>query len=304
MDSQNLLAFIILAIVITGIFGNFISIIIFSRAHMRALPVNILLCALSTVDLALLLLSIPVFVIPGLEPWLNVSVLYEYYAYMLKFVYPINLIMQTCSIYIMVLITMERWSAVCKPLQVRIWCTAKKSRNAVFIIFLCAILYNIPRFFEYTIETADNGNVIYARNLRDPHLYPYYMIGYFTTCYLITHFIVPFGIIIVMNLNVCWTMFAMSRIRSDLTHQQQRENSTTIMLLVVTILFASCNLLPFVLNLIECIIPDFFTNSNTTKLAYQLNDISNLLVILNSAITFIIYFIFSEKYRKTLQMLR
>lgn len=37
---------------------------------MRALPVNILLCALSTVDLALLLLSIPVFVIPGLEPWL------------------------------------------------------------------------------------------------------------------------------------------------------------------------------------------------------------------------------------------
>lgn len=85
--------------------------------------------------------------------------------------------------------------------------------------------------------------------------------------------------------------------------QQQHEKSTTILLLVMTILFAVCNTLTFILNLIEWARPDFFSNPETMRLGYQLNDTANLLVILHSATTFIIYYTFSANYRKTLLLI-
>lgn len=70
------------------------------------------------------------------------------------------------------------------------------------------------------------------------------------------------------------------------------------MLLLVTLIFALCNTLPFLLNLAECFKPDLFEAESTSWIAYQLNDLSNLLVVFNSATTFIIYLAFSAKYRQ------
>ncbi|CAJ0939747.1 unnamed protein product, partial [Mesorhabditis belari] len=296
MDSQQLMATAILVIVIIGCLGNILSFTLFSRPHMRASSVNVLLCALSFVDFTMLFLMIPCFVLPGFSIWETNEGHLTYMAYILKFVYPVNLIMQTCSIYIMVMITMERWTAVCRPLQVRIWCTPKKSRIAILVIFLCSVAYNAIRFFEYSIKENETG-VIYERYLRDER---WYMLGYFTGLYLLTHFLVPFSILAVMNGHVIVTMWRHRSQRQLLTRQQRREQSTTIMLLVVTGMFAFCNTLPFLMNLVECAMPDLFSHPSTAGLAYQLNDLTNLLVALNSGTTFLVYAIFSEKYRQTI----
>lgn len=73
-----------------------------------------------------------------------------------------------------------------------------------------------------------------------------------------------------------------------------------MMLMIVTVVFAACNTLPFILNFIESAKPDFFIDNDTKTLAYHLNDMSNLLVVLNSATTSLIYFAFSQKYRDIL----
>ncbi|CAJ0582099.1 unnamed protein product, partial [Mesorhabditis spiculigera] len=271
---------------------------------MRASSVNLLLCALTFVDFTLLFITVPTFVVPNLWSWIfeDPNKFTTYMALVLKFVYPMSLIMQTCSVYIMVMITMERWTAVCRPLQVRIWCTPSKSRMALLVIFLCSVGYNVIRFFEYSIESTETG-IEYSRNLRDSAEHPWYMMGYFTGLYLCTHFLVPFSIMAVMNGHVIVTMWSHRSQREMLTRQQRREQSTTIMLLVVTGMFAFCNTLPFLLNLIECVYRDLFSDPATKDIAYLLNDLSNFLVVLNSATTFIIYTIFSEKYRQTMSFI-
>jgi hypothetical protein len=69
------------------------------------------------------------------------------------------------------------------------------------------------------------------------------------------------------------------------------------MLMIVTVVFAVCNFLPFMINFIESAKPDFFEDEDTKTIAYQMNDVGNLLVVINSATTGIIYCAFSQKYR-------
>ncbi|KAJ1366745.1 hypothetical protein KIN20_027498 [Parelaphostrongylus tenuis] len=299
MDSQQWMACAILLLVIIGSFGNALSFVLFSRPHMKCSSVNVLLCALSFIDFSLLLLSIPTFVIPNLDLWTSHQSAVTFLAYVLKLIYPVNLIMQTCSVYTMVVITFERWTAVCRPLQVRVWCTPKKSRLAVMCIFVSAVLYNFARFFEYRLIHTPDG-AIYERWLRDPTNYRGYYVGYYTILYILTHFLIPFTIMAVLNGSIIVAMWQGRQMRQMLTRQQQREQSTTVMLLIVTIVFAVCNTLPFLLNVAESVFPDLFVDPRTANIAFTINDLSNLLVVLNSATTFIVYFIFSEKYRQTL----
>ncbi|CAJ0588612.1 unnamed protein product [Cylicocyclus nassatus] len=299
MDSQQWMACVILSLAIIGCFGNALSFILFSRPHMRCSSVNILLCALSFIDFSLLLLCIPTFVIPNLDLWSSLQSQTTYLAYVLNIFYPVNLTMQTCSVYTMVMITFERWTAVCRPLQVRVWCTPKKSRIAIICIFISAAMYNFARFFEYRLIHTPDG-AIYEKWLRDPENYRVYYVGYYTILYLLTHFLLPFTTMAVLNGSVILTMWRGRQMRQMLTRQQQREQSTTVMLLIVTIVFAVCNTLPFLLNVVESVFPDLFVDPRTSHIAYTINDLSNLLVVLNSATTFIVYFMFSEKYRQTL----
>ncbi|CAI5451937.1 unnamed protein product [Caenorhabditis angaria] len=300
MESQQWMACAILAIVFIGIFGNILSFVLFSRPHMRSSSVNVLLCALSFFDCSLLIFSIPIFVVPNIDILESEQQHVQYMAYVLKLLYPTNLMMQTCSVYVMVMITLERWIAVCRPLQVRVWCTPKKSRNAILVIMISAFAYNFIRFFEYRFDYTEEGGAVYEIWLRDPAEHRWYYVGYYTILYIVTHFLVPFTVMAFANGHVIVAMCKVSKTRQMLTRQQRREQSTTVMLLIVTFIFALCNTLPFILNVTESIFPSLFTDESTRNLAYWLNDLSNLLVILNSATTFIVYFIFSEKYRQTL----
>lgn len=69
MDQDSLqqwLASATLLIVVVGCLGNLLSLVLFLR---HSSSVNTLLAALSAVDLCLLLLAVPVFVLPALDIW-------------------------------------------------------------------------------------------------------------------------------------------------------------------------------------------------------------------------------------------
>lgn len=167
------------------------------------------------------------------------------------------------------------------------------------------------------------GSVGYLPWLRSERLYfVFYHIG----LYLVTHFLGPFVIITVLNFLILMTMKKSRTLRARLMPNTQESPSaassngallrssipsapsskkrrvktkTTQMIVVVTAMFLICNTLPFVLNIWEAVMPQVFTSDdqNLQSVAYMLVDLSNTLVVFNSASTFLLYVAYCKKYR-------
>lgn len=74
-----------------------------------------------------------------------------------------------------------------------------------------------------------------------------------------------------------------------LSRLQKKELSLAVMLLVVVVVFFFCNVLAFILNVLELF--HIFVN--------ELTILNNFLVTVNSSVNFIIYCIFGQKFRRS-----
>ncbi len=177
----------------------------------------------------------------------------------------------------------------------------KVSRSVLITVIGTAIGYNLIRFWEFDIDPSSPSG--YSPNLKNTTAYPAYSTVYCVFLYLMTHFLIPFLLLLSLNCHVVWTILQAHRKRADISRAEKGEHRTSIMMIVVILIFVVCNTLPLVLNFVEnFVFPDFFRNTNTFLIAYSLNDLSNLLIALNSATSFIIYSIFSQRYRKYLKL--
>jgi hypothetical protein len=103
--------------------------------------------------------------------------------------------------------------------------------------------------------------------------HPVYMYAYFMCAYLITHYLVPFTCIAVLNTHAAMRIYHMRTARRQLTRQERGEQRTTLMMFVVLVSFALCNTLPLVMNLFETTHPQLFFNRQTVLAAYIMNDV-------------------------------
>lgn len=92
-----------------------------------------------------------------------------------------------------------------------------------------------------------------------------------------------------------YTLMQQERSKGD----QKQQRQTTRMIVVVTAVFAFCNALPLVLNVWEALDPFLFVDDTTKRMvAFFMLDISNVLVVFNSTINFMIYWIYCRQYRR------
>lgn len=284
---------ITLALCLIGIYGNIISIVIFAQPMMRS-SINILLTGLSSIDLGILILAIPVFVIPGFDAYKPAGhiVPWDYvYAIILRFVYPLIMIAQTSSVWTFVIISVERYLAVCYPLNVNKLMTASRAKWSQLLIVISSVVYNIIRFWEYQPSPKEPFYESYLRNNHE------YFLIYSTILYLASHFVLPFTVILLLNIKMVKAINEAHRERRRLNPHQSQEYRTAQMIIVVTTMFGVCNTLAFVLNIWEAYQRDLFSTANHRFLAYLILDISNILILLNSASTFVIYLLYCNRYR-------
>lgn len=103
-----------------GILGNSLSLIILSRPQMRS-SINYLLIALARCDIILIITSMFLFGFHSIFPFLGGMFWFRYshnvYSRILKYLFTLAVIAQTTNCYLTLLVSLERYVAVCHPLR-------------------------------------------------------------------------------------------------------------------------------------------------------------------------------------------
>lgn len=186
-----------------GILGNIISMIILSRPQMRS-SINYLLIGLARIDIALILTSILLFGLTGIYPYTGAMFTYYFYVYphIVPVVYPLASMVQTASVYLTLTVSLERFVAVCHPLRARSLCTCGRAKLYVVGIMIFSVVYNLPKFFEATIQSEwypDENITVYCVKPTEFRQNDLYVRIYIHWCYLIFIYLLPFISLAILN---------------------------------------------------------------------------------------------------------
>ena len=128
-----------------GLIGNIAAIFDFSKSRKFQKNFYTFMLYLQLFDLVYIIVSILIFVMP------KISISYRLdgpWHYIVPWAIPFGQISLTGSVYFTMIITIERYLTVCKPFYMvsRDW----RAEPIVFGVILFAIIYNMPKFFEFS----------------------------------------------------------------------------------------------------------------------------------------------------------
>ncbi|KAH3833762.1 FMRFamide receptor-like [Dreissena polymorpha] len=271
-------------VIIFGLIGNTLTVIVLRNKVMHS-STNTFLTGLAIWDMVVLLGSLLLITLPELSQSFNNNV----HPYVVVFVYPVCLIAQTSTIWITVSFTVERYIAVGYPLKAASMCTVTHARIAVIVVSVAALLYNFVRWFEYQVDSTENLKAIKTTLSNNSQ----YNTVYFLYTYTIVMLVIPLGLLAVLNTFLVLAV-RRSRVQQKTMHvRQARENNVTLMLISVVVVFMICQIPALVYNIIYAI-------HNRKLDTFQIEILSstrNFLVTFNSAINFILYCAFGQKFR-------
>jgi len=219
-----------------GFIGNSLTFVILRGDRDKNSTTNWLLQTLAVVDIVYLVACVliqPVKAVHDIRPeteWRRDSTWSSFrivFTHLEPYIWPLASIAQTVTIWVVVLVTVDRYIAICMPLRSKIR-TLPRARAAVAVVIVAAILYNIPGFFEKTVWYKKcGGRYKIQLEYTDMRRSNWYFVVYKTICYFVFRTIGPLLLLIVLNASLIRALRQMRRRHRNLTRRnQQRENVT------------------------------------------------------------------------------
>lgn len=274
-----------------GLGGNCLSFIVLQRAFGRS-PMFFVLRVLSISDSAFLVsvftvqtvVNVHAYPVTGLE-------LLSCRSHIQFLVWPVMMTTQMTTVWLTVLVSCERWVAICHPLQAASICTLSKVRSGVAIITITSIVFNIPRYFEFGFDMQKTS----------VGTHPVYRYLYTCALYSLLLFFVPLLLLLFLNLRLVLALRQGKREWQQLRYRQRREQNLTVIPLTIVVIFLIGGTPSLAVNVADSINPDLFLNNQNSSYIVT----ANFLVVLNSASNFVVYCLLGKTFRsKVSQMLR
>lgn len=260
-----------------------------------------LLISLEIADTLFLVTVFILRVIPSVDtfavklPWLEGVA-----PYFGKYVYPCAIIAQTGTIYLTILVTLNRYISVCHPYRASRLCSVKYARRQVAVVCFFALLFSLPRFFEY--DVSGEWRLVETALLK----HTVYKVVYSNLFYFLVLFFVPLLTLAFLNQRLITALRETRRKRAQLLRQMKdapshSEDDITLMLIVVVMVFVVFQTPAMFTQVLDSSL------SNSDRLCpswfFFYARISDLLVVANSSINFIIYCFCSRRFRQILRNL-
>lgn len=203
------------------------------------------------------------------------------------------------AIWVLVLFTVDRFVAVCFPLQKTRICVPRRSKIACAVAFACSVVKNLHVFWTRGAEYNSSGHLVTNCGHTDPASAIFEAL-YRPWMALALISIIPFVILLICNCVMIWTLtrsrfVQMRKTETPANDKAKTFKQTTMMCLSVSFVFLLC-VIPSIVVLIGK--PHWTKYPNY---AYEVaKAVSNQLAYFNHSINFFLYCLTGQKFRSEL----
>ncbi len=288
---------------LVGLLGNTLSLLVLRRDQSSKVP-GFLLQWLAVADNAVLTVTLLCLsVCGGIVPLVSDRASLEGpgLLYVLLWGNSVASMAQTATIWMTVLLAINRYIAICRPLHAAHLCTLGKARLQVGLVMAFSVFFNIPRLFQEQVVPSQgawnaSGSDLDQYELNQTSIGGRSVFGivYTNALYSVLVLLLPLLLLLVLN----WRLVrALQRSRLEVCRTSGSEARDNISLIMVVI----------ILVFLLCHTPDrclqvalLFEQPKDCELRFYAYTATNCLFVVNSSTNFVVYYALRKRFRRIL----
>ena len=166
----------------------------------------------------------------------------KYNGYIKAYGYPLASVFHMQSVYLVVLVTVQRYIAVCLPHRAKTWASVKAVMYETVGLIFFTILFYSPRLWQRNIKYNPKKDTYDAPFSKFGASYSFHM-GFMVIAYYLFIYVIPLSILMFTTCQLIRSLRKVKDRKKDMTSSQgNSRDEITLSLVVVVVIFAVCQL--------------------------------------------------------------